>query len=228
MRSQARHPLLADEAVRARLRGRKRRDRRFRLYCIAAIALALACLLVLFVDIARKGWSGFTVSHRARCTIELRPGGDRSGRHAATPAGRCAALMTADYAALWREPLKARFPVEGRAERRRALRAARRGGDLPAARPGARRPVADRPASRGLAAVVLRGRPGAQGQGAARRRPRAGRSTTRQLAWLDRAREGRRPAAAVERHLLHQRRLARPAAGGHPGARCWARSTPSW
>ena len=58
----ARHPLLADEAVRERLRLRKRRDRRFRLYCIAAIALALACLVVLFVDIARKGWSGFTVT----------------------------------------------------------------------------------------------------------------------------------------------------------------------
>ena len=120
-RAKGRHPLLADEAVRARLRKRRRRDRRFRLYCIAAIALALACLVVLFVDIARKGWSGFTVT-----TIRLpvyfdpaviNPGGtlDAKGRPGRPDAQ---ALMTADYATLWREPLKARFPVEGREERR--------------------------------------------------------------------------------------------------------------
>ncbi len=122
-KARARHPLLADEAVRERLRLRKRRDRRFRLYCITAIALALACLVVLFVDIARKGWSGFTVT-----TIRLAvffdpavidPGGtfDKGGMPGPPDAQ---ALMSADYATLWREPLKARFPVEGR-EQRRAL-----------------------------------------------------------------------------------------------------------
>jgi len=115
-----RHPLLADEAVRARLERRRRRDRRFRRYCIGAIGLALAFLVVLFVDIARKGWSGFTVT-----TIRLpiyfdpamiNPGGTVDAKGRPDPQ----ALATADYATLWREPLKARFPVEGR-EQRRAL-----------------------------------------------------------------------------------------------------------
>ncbi|HET9766413.1 MAG TPA: phosphate ABC transporter permease PstA [Thermoanaerobaculia bacterium] len=118
-----RHPLLADEAVRDRLRKRKGRDRRFRLYCIAAIGLALTFLVVLFVDIARKGWSGFTVT-TVRLPVffdpeVINPGGtlDSSGRPGRPDAQ---ALMSADYATLWREPLKARFPVEGR-EQRRAL-----------------------------------------------------------------------------------------------------------
>ncbi|HXT21944.1 MAG TPA: DUF3333 domain-containing protein, partial [Thermoanaerobaculia bacterium] len=117
-RAQSRHPLLADEAVRERLRSRKRRDRRFRLYCIGAIGVALACLVVLFVDIAREGWSGFTVTTvRVKVTFDpavINPAGtvDAAGR----PDPQ--ALATADYAALWREPLKARFPVEGREERR--------------------------------------------------------------------------------------------------------------
>src|SRR6185503_10893825 len=109
-RTQGRHPLLADEAVRARLRSRRSRDRRFRLYCIGAIGVALACLVVLFVDIARKGWSGFTVTTvRVPVTFDpavINPAGtvDAAGRPGPPDAQ---ALATADYAALWREPLKA-------------------------------------------------------------------------------------------------------------------------
>src|ERR1051325_8528001 len=123
-RAHGRHPMLADEAVRARLERRRRRDRRFRLYCMGAIGLALAFLVVLFADIARKGWSGFTVT-----TIKLRiyfdpavinPGGTVDAKGRPDPQ----ALATADYATLWREPLKARFPVEGREQRR--ARSARR------------------------------------------------------------------------------------------------------
>jgi phosphate transport system permease protein len=111
-RARERHPGLSDEAVRARLRGRRRRDRRFRLYCIGAIGLALSFLLVLFVDIARKGWSGFAVTS-VRLLVTFDPG-------VLDPAGTRdpAALSGADYATLWREPLKKRFPVEGREERR--------------------------------------------------------------------------------------------------------------
>lgn len=107
-----RHPLLADEAVRARLRSRKRRDRRFRFYCIGAIALALSFLVILFADIASKGWSGFS-STTVRLPIVFDPA-------VIDPAGTrdAAALRSADYAALWKESLKARFPVEERAERR--------------------------------------------------------------------------------------------------------------
>jgi phosphate transport system permease protein len=121
VRAQGRHPLLADEAVRARLRSRKRRDRRFRLYCVGAVGVALACLVVLLVDIARKGWSGFTVTTvRVAVTFDravIDPAGtvDAAGRPRPPDAQ---SLATADYAALWREPLKARFPVEGREERR--------------------------------------------------------------------------------------------------------------
>ncbi|HEV8631138.1 MAG TPA: phosphate ABC transporter permease PstA [Thermoanaerobaculia bacterium] len=98
--------------MRLRLEGRYARDRRFRLYCLAAIGIALTCLLVLFVDIVRKGWSGFTVT-----TIRL---GVSFGPQVIDPDGKRnpRALSNADYAALWREPLKARFPVASREERR--------------------------------------------------------------------------------------------------------------
>lgn len=109
----SRHPWLADEAVRARLRVRRRRDRRFRFYCMGAIGLALAALLVLFTDIARKGWSGFTITTvRVKVFFDpavIDPAGTRDSQ----------ALASADYATLWREPLKLRFPVEGRDGRRK-------------------------------------------------------------------------------------------------------------
>ena len=107
-----RHPRLADEAVRDRLRGRLRRNRLFRLCCVGAISLALTFLVVLFVDIARKGWSGFTVT-TVRLPVFFDPA-------ELAPAGQVdrASLATADFAGLWREPLKKRFPVEGREQRR--------------------------------------------------------------------------------------------------------------
>jgi phosphate transport system permease protein len=112
VKQRARHPRLADEAVRDRLRGRLRRNRLFRYCCMGAIGLALTFLVVLFVDIARKGWSGFTVT-TARLQVFFDPA-------ELAPAGKVdrAALDTADFAGLWREPLKKRFPVEGREQRR--------------------------------------------------------------------------------------------------------------
>jgi phosphate transport system permease protein len=110
----ARHPRLADQAVRARLRSRRRRDRRFRFYCIAAVGLALAFLVVLFVAIAGKGWRGFSTTN-VRLPITFDRAVIDPGR-----TGQRAALASADYAALWKESLRVRFAVEGR-EQRRAL-----------------------------------------------------------------------------------------------------------
>ena len=107
-----RAPRPGDEALRARLRRRYRRDRRLRLTCVAAAVLALSFLAVLLVEIVRQGWSGF-VQTAVRLEVAFDPA-------LLAPAGApdAAALAAADYAALWRQPLLARFPVEGRAERR--------------------------------------------------------------------------------------------------------------
>jgi phosphate transport system permease protein len=48
------------ELVRQSLKHRYRKERRFRAYCIVAIAIALSALIVLFVDIIGKGYTGFT------------------------------------------------------------------------------------------------------------------------------------------------------------------------
>ena len=112
-----RHPNLEDEAVRARLARRYARERRFRWYCRAAVAVAVLSLVVLFGDILRKGWSAF-LSARVRVEVHFDP-------QVIDPAGRRdpGALSRADYAALWREPLLARFPAaaEERAARRELL-----------------------------------------------------------------------------------------------------------
>jgi phosphate transport system permease protein len=106
------HPKLTDEAVRARLGKRYRRERRLRFYSVSAVVLALSFLLFLFVDIVRKGWSGFLQTVVAiDVTFDpaiVDPAGTRDP----------ATLAGADYAELWRGPLKARFPVSGREERR--------------------------------------------------------------------------------------------------------------
>jgi phosphate transport system permease protein len=107
-----RHPRLADEAVRRRLRRRHWRERRLRAYCVTAVLLALGFLLFLFVDIVRNGWSGF-LQTAVRVDVDFDPSViDPPGtREAAT-------IGNADFAALWREPLRRRFPVSGREERR--------------------------------------------------------------------------------------------------------------
>ena len=107
-----RHPKLADEAVRRRLRRRYWRERRLRIYCVTAVLLALGFLVFLFVDIVRNGWSGF-LQTAARVEVFFDPQviDPQGTRDAAT-------IGNADFAALWREPLRQRFPVSGREERR--------------------------------------------------------------------------------------------------------------
>src|SRR5688572_19551490 len=111
-RSLVGHPKLTDEAVRARLGGRYRRERRLRFYSVSAVVLALSFLLFLFVDIVRKGWSGFLQTVVA-LDVTFDPAiVDPAGTREAT------ALANADYAELWRAPLKSRFAASGREERR--------------------------------------------------------------------------------------------------------------
>ena len=110
--SPRRHPKLADEAVRQRLRARYWRERRLRVYCVGAVVLALGFLLVFFVDIVRNGWSGFLqTAMRVEVAFDPQVIDPQGTRDPAT-------LGNADFAALWREPLRQRFPVTGREERR--------------------------------------------------------------------------------------------------------------
>jgi phosphate transport system permease protein len=109
-----RHPALADEAVRTRLATRYARERRFRWTCRGAVAVAVAALVVLFADVAVKGWGAF-VGADLRLEVffdpeVLDPAGDRDPE----------ALQYADYGRLWREALLARFPAAAadRASRR--------------------------------------------------------------------------------------------------------------
>jgi len=99
--------------VRRRLAKRYARERRFRWYCRAAVAVAVLALVVLFGDILRKGWGAFLAAE-----VELEvyydpqvidPSGTRDPQ----------TLGFADYAALWRLPLAERFGVaDDRAARR--------------------------------------------------------------------------------------------------------------
>jgi len=106
--------LMPDEqAIRTRLRKRYRAERRFRLWCASAVVIALAFLVLLFSDIVRKGWSAFFQTN-ARLSIFFDP-------QVIDPEGirDPDVLSRADYAALWRESLRQRFPnVEGRSARR--------------------------------------------------------------------------------------------------------------
>jgi phosphate transport system permease protein len=107
-----RHPELADEAVRARLKRRYSAERRFRWACRLAVSVAVGFLVLLFADIVWKGWSAF-LQTEIRFDVAFDPellGGS-------TPE----ALAGADTARLWREPLLAELPVEGRSERRELL-----------------------------------------------------------------------------------------------------------
>jgi phosphate transport system permease protein len=105
-------PALTDDAVRARLARRYAAERRFRWICRLAIGFALGVLVLLFADIVLKGHSAFRQSE-IRFDVTFDP-------EVIDPAGTRAeeALSSADYAALWRRPLLAEFPVAGRGERR--------------------------------------------------------------------------------------------------------------
>ncbi len=112
--SEGRHPNLQETAVRRRLAKRYARERRFRWYCRAAVAVALLFLVVLFGDILSKGWSAFFATE-ARFEIFFDP-------EVLDPRGTLDRddLARADYAALWRQDLLERFPevAEDRSARR--------------------------------------------------------------------------------------------------------------
>ncbi|HKK56126.1 phosphate ABC transporter permease PstA [Marinobacter sp.] len=61
------------ELVRQSLKHRYRKERRFRAYGIVAIAIALSALVVLFVDIIGKGYTGFT---KTTITMEVELDGE--------------------------------------------------------------------------------------------------------------------------------------------------------
>jgi len=109
-----RHPNLEEAAVRERLAKRYARERRFRWYCRAAVAVALLFLVVLFGDILSKGWSAFLATE-GRFEIFFDP-------QVVDPRGTLERddLARADYAALWRQDLAERFPgvADDRASRR--------------------------------------------------------------------------------------------------------------
>jgi phosphate transport system permease protein len=98
----------------ARLRKRYAAERRFKLYGVAAIGIALGMLAVLLASIVSQGYTAFA-QHDLALEIyfdpaEIDPQGTRD------PAG----LSGANYAALARQSLQAVFPeVESRTERRR-------------------------------------------------------------------------------------------------------------
>ena len=99
--------------VRAGLRRRYRRERRFRLYGAAAVLLALACLGTLFVTIVGNGYSAFGQTY-VGLAIDF-------DADAIDPEGRRdpETLSTADYGGLVKRALRAAFPdVRSRGDRR--------------------------------------------------------------------------------------------------------------
>ncbi|HSK41695.1 MAG TPA: DUF3333 domain-containing protein, partial [Arenibaculum sp.] len=106
-------PVYQSDAFARRLRRRYAAERRFRLYGIVAIAVAIGMLAVLLTSIVTKGYTAFW-QHELALEIhfdpeEIDPGGGRDMQ----------AIAGANYQALARDALRARFPeVESRSERR--------------------------------------------------------------------------------------------------------------
>ena len=186
----ARHPALADDAVRRRLARRYARERRFRWMCRAAVAFAVLALVVLFVDIVGKGWSAFLA---ARFELPIRFDPEVLAPGAAVGADGEAlaeALGYADYSALWKQALLERFPeaADDRAARRQLFALVSDGASY-----RLQRMVTDDPSLLGTTRTVslpaddevgllLKGQIERDAPEAARR------LTDRQLAWLDRLR----------------------------------------
>lgn len=98
--------------IRAGIRRRHAAERRFKLYGLTAICLGLLFVAFLFVDIGLKGYPAFQQTYlRLRIYFDpavIDPAAARDPQ----------VLSRADYDALWKDALKARFTVEGRRERR--------------------------------------------------------------------------------------------------------------
>jgi phosphate transport system permease protein len=101
------------ERVRKGLARRYRRERRFRLYGVLAVGVALLSLVVLFADIIYKGHDAF-MQTSMRLEVEYDP--ELLGISANPSPGE---LMSANYDAVVKAALRARFPdVSSRAEKR--------------------------------------------------------------------------------------------------------------
>jgi phosphate transport system permease protein len=100
------------EAMRRRLRRRYAAERRFRAYGTAAISLALLALVVLLVSVVIQAMPAFW-QHEVRLPVQF-------SAEVLDPEGLgAAALPGADYGALVKQALRARFPdAQGRAELR--------------------------------------------------------------------------------------------------------------
>jgi phosphate transport system permease protein len=108
-------PLRRPDLSEARLRRRYAAERRFRLYGLGAIGLAVLMLGILLVSIISKGYGAF-VQTQISLDIPFDPA-------AIDPAGTRdpAALASADYAALVKGALQTRFPEASGRQDRRAL-----------------------------------------------------------------------------------------------------------
>lgn len=105
------------ELVRRSLKRRYRKERRFRLYGMIAVAIALLSLLILFADIIQKGHTGFL-----KTTITLDVELDGELMYLTDPTDRDEMAM-ADFTAPILAALKSHFPdVEGRAAERELAR----------------------------------------------------------------------------------------------------------
>lgn len=100
--------------VKAGIARRHAAERRFRLYGLTAICIGLLAVLLLLLDIASKGLPAFQQTYIALdiqfAADVIDPDGKRDPQ----------ALVTADYAALWKNSLRELFPnaVESREQRR--------------------------------------------------------------------------------------------------------------
>ena len=111
------NPTSQAELVRRSLKRRYRKERRFRLYGMIAVAIALLSLLILFADIIQKGHTGFL-----KTTITLDVELDGELMYLTDPTDRDEMAM-ADFTAPILAALKAQFPdVEGRAAERELSR----------------------------------------------------------------------------------------------------------
>jgi len=103
------------EIVRQSLKRRYRKERRFRMYGMAAIAVALASLVVLFADIINKGHTGFV-----KTTITLEVNLDSDIMYLDDPTDADQRSM-ADFTAPIIAALQRHFPEADTAAERRAL-----------------------------------------------------------------------------------------------------------
>jgi len=103
------------EAVARSLRRRYAAERRFRFYGMAAIALAIVMLLILFATIVANGWSAFRQTYVQLDLVlnesEIDPGGTRAPD----------VLSRADYEGLVKNTLRGMFPDVTKRQDRREL-----------------------------------------------------------------------------------------------------------